>query len=296
MLEKIKQFNWKRHGTTLIKVMMDMKVLGLLSLNGILVYGMWDTFFHPSLDGLSSRDTAIAEQKKTLAEKENLQKQYGVWEQQLKSLDARMIPILPGSSSKVLSVTEAAELLDLAQGKLRDAAVLPVLQPPHDQRENVSLLPTANTTIDILQPDLAPGEAAADGSSPSASPPPAQPPTIGAPVPPGGSGASGGAPLAPGAQPKDKQTPENGGAATSIPAEKFDYDLKVTGTYPALMDLLNELVIRKKLIKINKVVITKSATETDQPDAKDYPDYPLKLDMVVSLSLFLYDAAQAPNP
>jgi len=292
VLDQIKQFNWKRHGNTVIKVLLDMKIIGLISLNGILVYGMWDTFFRPNLDGLSARDTAIAEQKKTLTEKENLQKQYAVWEQQLKSLNAEMIPISPDSSSKVLSVTEAAELLDLAQGKLRDVAVLPVLQPPHDHRESVSLSPVANTSIDILKPDAPPGDASSNGASPA--PAPAPPPTIPAPTLGNGPVGAGGHPSAIG--PEGSSQPENNGAATSILVEKFDYDLKVTGTYPALMDLLNELVIRKKLIKINKVVISKSATETDQPDAKEYPDYPLKLDMVVSLSLFLYESAQSANP
>lgn len=289
-LEQLKSFNWKRHGNTVLKVLMDIKVIGLIALNGVLIYGMWDTFFRPSLEGMASRDKAIAEQKQALSEKENLQKQYGSWEQQLKSLDAKMIRISPGSSSKVISVTEAAELLEMAQGHQRDAAILPPLQPPHDQRTNISLVPVANGTIDILNPDAAPG-AASTGNN--ATPQPSQLPTIMPPTPPEGAPPSGSPPPPPGSP--GSPTPESV-AATSIMVEKFDYDLKVTGTYPALMDLLNELVIRKKLIKINKVVISKSTTETDQPDAKEYPDYPLKLDMVVTLSMFLYESGEPQSP
>jgi hypothetical protein len=80
------------------------------------------------------------------------------------------------------------------------------------------------------------------------------------------------------------------GAASTIPVERYNYQLNVTGTYPALMDLLNQLVTRKKLLKINKVTISKSALDTaEPPDAKVYPDYPVKLDMAVSLSIFLYE-------
>ncbi len=285
-LEALKSFNWKRHGNTVLKVLMDVKVLGLISLNGVVVYGMWDTFFRPSLEGMKSRDTAIEEQRKALGDKESLQKQYGVWEQQLKSLDTNLIPIAAGNSAKVISVTESAELMDLAQGKLRDAQVLPPLQPPHDKRENISLTPTANSVLDILNPD-GPPSAGENAGAPAAG---NTLPTI---APPGTGGSSH--PEGPPAG--GKEGAQAGGAATTIPVEQYDYDLKATGTYPALMDLLNELVIRKKLIRINKVVISKSAlVAAAQPDAKDYPDYPLKLDMVVSLSIFLYETNAPAAP
>lgn len=289
-LELLKSFNWKRHGNTILKVLMDFKVLALIGLNGVVIYGMWDTFFHPSLEGMKSRDTAIEEQRKALTEKENLQKQYGVWEQQLKSLDTTLIPIASGNSAKVISVTESAELLNLANGKLRDSLVLPPLQPPHDKRENISLTSTANSVLDILNPD-GPSPTGDNGGSPAAAPPPM--PTI-APPSPGGPAPSGGPAQAPGG---GSSSEANNGAATTMPVEQYDYDLKASGTYPALMDLLNELVIRKKLIRINKVVISKSAVAAAaQPDAKDYPDYPLKLDMVVSLSIFLYESNAPATP
>jgi hypothetical protein len=266
MLGALKSFNWKRHSNTVIKVLLDFKVFGLIALNGLVVYGIgWDTILKPNLENIKSRDNALNEQKKALSEKENLQKQYGVWEQQLKSLDTQMIPVPEGNSSKVISVTESSELTQLALGKLRDVLILPPLQPPHDERDKVDLVPGASATIDIMKADGAPADAAA-------APPPAE---GGAPAPPGGESGNG--------------------IATSMPVDRFDYDLKVTGTYPALLDVLNELTIRKKLVKINKVTISKSVTASEeQPDAKEYPDYPLKLDMVVSLSIFLYASNGTP--
>ena len=79
-----------------------------------------------------------------------------------------------------------------------------------------------------------------------------------------------------------------------MPVDRYDYELKVTGTYPALMDVLNELTIWKTLVKINKITINKATITEEQPDAKDFPDYPLKLEMIVSLSLFLY-ASNGPQ-
>jgi hypothetical protein len=259
----LKGINWKRQGNTILKAALDFKVLGLLALNGLVLYGIgWDTVLRPNLASIQERDTALAEQRKQLDAKGSLQKQYGIWDQQLKSLNTALIPVSAGNSAKVLSVTTAAELQKLVEGKLRDTTVLPVLQPPHDQRQNVSLTAMGEGSLDILQ---------AEGGGASPGTPPAQ----------------NGSPGAPNAG-------NNTGVATSLPVEWFNYDVKVTGTYPALMDVLNELSIWKTLVRINKIVITKTPVTEAQPDAKEYPDYPLKLDMVVSLSIFLYNADGTP--
>lgn len=274
--------NWKKYLRTGISVALDFKVMGLVMLNVMLLYmGAWDTVMRPHLEQMQGRDKALEEQKKSLQEKEGLQKQYNTLEQQLKSLDTELMAVSQGNSAKVISVTEAADLLELAKGSLRDEQVLPRLLPPHDQRANVSLTFTANKTIDILKPDEPVGGAP---GAPAGEPPAAMP------TPP----ASGPGDLAGGQAPKGKGMP--GAAAgqpaqvgsSTLPVERYDYDLKVTGTYPALMDVVNELVIRKKLIHINKVVISRPTIPEPQPDAKDVPDFPVKLDMVVSLSMFLY--------
>lgn len=279
-LAQLKDINWKRQLNTILKVLIDFKVLGLVVLNGLVLYGIgWDTILRPSLESMKGRDAALNDQKKSLEAKGSLQKQYGVWEKQLRSLDITMIPVPAGNSTKVVSVTESAKLQKLVEGKLRDAAVLPPLQPPHDQRENISLTPTTTSSLDILKLDGAAAEQQ-----------PAKTPSDSAPGAPTGGAPSATAPSSgPGGE------AETGGGATSLPVDRYDYDLKVTGTYPALMDVLNELAIWKTLVKINKVTITKATVTEAQPDAKDYPDYPLKLEMVVSLSIFLYASNGAPH-
>ncbi len=259
MAVNVKLGSVKRNLNTAIKVMMDMKNLGLIVLMGFTLYGIgWDTILRPNLDKIKSSDDAIQQQKQALSEKQDSQRQYGVLEQQLKNLEVQMIPVPPGNSSKVVSVSESSELLKLARGENRNEALMPPLEPPHDRRENVSLTPTANSSFDLLQP-----EAPKDGAQPAA-----------APEAEAGSGAAG-------------------ALATSLPVEQYDYELKATGTYPALVDLLNVLVIEKRLIKINKIVITRLNGEM-MPDARDEPNFPVKLQMVISLSMFLYAATQSP--
>lgn len=266
-LDQLKKINWKRHLNTTLKVLTDFKVLGLLTLSGLTAYGIgWDTVIRPGLEGLHSRDNFIKEQNEALEKKQRLQREYGDLEQRLTNLETHLITFRQGSSSKIVSVTEAAELTDMAMGKIR-AANLPPLQPPHDVRDHVDLKPAETQTIDILHPN---------GDAPAPEPNPAAPPEAGAAgLGSGASGPGGGA---------------DAGVATTLPVERYNYTLSVTGTYPALMDLLNQLITRKKLLKINKVTISKSAFEmADTPDPKEYPDFPLKLDMVVSLSMFLYE-------
>jgi hypothetical protein len=268
-LEQIQKINWKRHLHTAFMVISDFKVLALIGLSGMTVYGIgWDTVIRPSLETLKSRDTAIKEQTQNLEQKQQLQREYGDLEQKLSNLDTHLLVVHQGTAAKIVSVTEAAELTDLALGKAR-AANLPVLPAPHNLRENVELKPLDNQSIDIQHPN---GDAPAAAASPEKAP-----------------DANG-----PGESPQQA-------ADAPMPVDLYNYELAVTGTYPALMDLLNELVTRKKLVRIKKVTISMAKTQSaDIPDAKEYPDYPLKLDMVVTLSLFMYsdnNAAPAPpNP
>ena len=260
MLDKIKTFNWKRHGNTVYKVLIDFKVIALLFLGGFTVYGIgWETVIKPSLDGLQAKDKIIKEQKEAMEKRQHIQQQYGTLEDKLKDLDVRMMIFRPGTSAKIVSVTEAAELTELTMGKHR-ASNLPPLPAPHNILENINLKLIDSATIDILNLN---GAAASTDAKPA-------------------DAASPGA---------------DASQITSLPVEQYNYDLSVTGTYPALVDLLNQLVASKKLFRINKVIISKPTTAIQEiPDAKEYPDFPVKLDMVVSLSLFLYEDSSSPAP
>ena len=263
MLNQLKAFNWKRHGNTLYKVLIDFKVIGLFFLASFTVYGIgWETVVKPSLDSLQSKDKVIKEQKDGIAKRQQLQQQYCALEDKLKNLDTHMIIFHAGTSAKIVSVTEAAELTELAMGKNR-ASNLPPLPPPHNRRENVNLKLIDAGTLDILNVNGDAPTSVTDASKPADS----------------------------AGQNADQSQ------ITSLPVERYNYELSVTGTYPALIDVLNQLVASKKLFKINKITISKPTTVTQEiPNAKEYPDFPVKLDMVVSLSLFLYEDNTTPGP
>lgn len=289
--------NWKKYLGIGIQVAMDFKVMGLIALNLMLLYmGLWDTVMRPNLEQIQGRDKALEEQKKSLQEREGIQKQYSTLEQQLKSLDTDLAKIPEGNSAKVVSVTEAAEILELAKGNLRDVKILPLLLPPHDKRGNVSLTPISNGKLDLLRPDegdISAGSATAGGQTVGGP----SPSIMGSSVGPDATPVLGNGPM-PGGGPNGISMPAQViqvGSAT-LPVERFDYELKVTGTYPALMDVLNELVIRKKLVKVNKVTISRSTEADSQPDARDNPEFPVPLDMVVSLSMLLSPLSNAGQP
>lgn len=257
-----KSVNWKRHSNTLIKVFSDIKNLSMLALFVFIIYGIaWDTVLRPSLKDLKGRDEAIKEHQGQLNEKGQLQKQYLEWERTLQGIEQDLIPVVTGNSTKVLSVSESSELVSLARSESRNEAV-PALPSPHDHRESVTLVPGENKVVDISA--LLEGKPAVPNAEEQAQPQ---------------------------AQP-GKPTDGSESAKTGFSAEQYDYDLKVSGTYPALVDLVNQLVLQKKLVKINKIVISKAQSEEETPDPKEYPDYPVKLDMIISLSLFLYATEQ----
>lgn len=259
----IQSIPWKRYINTTIKVFSDFKNLCLLGLLGFIFYGIaWDTVLRPNLENLKARDQVIQKQREILGQRDNLQKQYEALEKQLKGLTQDLIPVPAGGSGKVISVSESGELLEMTRGELRKTLGLQILQPPHDHLESVSLTPTGdNQTLNLLT--LLNTDNSAAG--------PAHP---GMPIP-----------------------VENPDTTPVLSAEQYDYELKVSGTYVALIDLLNQLALHPKLVKINKVVITKAVNgkPEDEPDPQEFPDYPVKLEMVVSLTLFLYAADTAAS-
>ena len=267
-LYDLKNIQWKRHLHTAWLVIADFKVVGLMGLSVMTVYGIgWDTVIRPNLEALHGRDEALKAQSALLEKKQNLQHDYGDLEQKLAHLDTDLVQVSEGTSAKIVSLTEASTLTDLALGKARDARV-PEPPTPHNIREHVVLKPINNLSMDLLHP-------IADVTSSD----PAHPPKEAEKA--GDSGNN------PGSGQDETNQP--------VPLEIYNYELRATGTYPALMDLVNQLTTHKRLVKIDKVTVSKSTFEAAElPDAKTDPDYPLKLDMVLTLSIFLYNDPHAP--
>ena len=256
-LKRLQGLRWKHGLHLLIRVFSDFRNAGLLALLLFVAWGIgWETVLHPGLQAIGEQGEVIQTQKKAMAEKRNLQKRYDFWGAQLKDLTHDLIPVGAEQSIKVLSVSESGELLKMARGELRQLVGLQPLQPPHQVLENVSVTPAANSATDLLSL-----------LEPSSSSQPAQ------------SNAA------------TKKTPA---AATSgLPVERYDYDLKATGTYAAIADFINQLTLYPRLVRINRIVIARlSGGNAPEPDPKAFPDYPVKLDMTLSVSLFFHAATK----
>lgn len=127
------------------------------------------------------------------------------------------------------------------------------LPEPHNALELMNFKPLGDSIIDISAPDT--------------------------PV------VSGGQP-APNGQPPGTPAPDN---PNSI--NRYDFEMRVKGTYPALVDLVNQLSLAKNLVVIDKVIVTKSQKEKErEPDSTEKPDYPVPTEMTVYFSLFIHDA------
>lgn len=256
LLDQLKRLTWKRYGNTALKTLMEPRVALLAGLMIFILYGIgWDTVLRPSFDVLRVRDEALAKHRAELAKKQALQQHYVELNRQLRNMDITMLSIRSGNSATVIALDETAEIFRLAQGGKMAGRPWPTLPKPHDSRENVSLTPTGSVSLDLRKPPDS--TKASDKTTQNAS--------------------------------SELNPATSDGGPNSVPVERFDYDLKASGTYPALMDLLNELVTYPKLIQINQIQIVPNTTaDAERPDAATYPDFPVKLDMLVSLSLFLY--------
>jgi len=257
----IQNINWQRQANTLFKVLLDMKVLGLIVFMGFTCYGIgWDTVLRPNLEEWNRKDTAIADLKKTLDEKQALFNKYDSLEKDLQNLDTVMDAVPPTDQPNLVALGVSESLLKTLHGELRDQLKIPPLPPPHNIRKDAGISAVSTPSeVDLLNP----------------------------------TGATAAAPQA--NQTGSRPGGEEQAMSASLPVQRYDFDLKVSGTYPALLDVLNELTLRKHLVRLNKITITKPV-DPNEPDARDpgANDYPLMLDMTVNLSVYLYTANAQP--
>lgn len=260
------------------------KVGGLLaSLFVLLMPVGYDGIFKPGWEQVQSTNNALKAAEKKLEHKKAEMQQFDQWKQQLKGLEFGMAEVQAGQSPKVLAASQSSFLMDLAKGANRDAALGPGLPEPHSKREVLSLTSRSEQEYDILQPDA------------------------------GKSGETGGGD-------KAKQEAAAGAPLKNLKVWRFDYELKVRGTYPALADLINQLIYQKQTFKLNEVRIevaplanttdnntalasgtpgavptnSDSSTGAAPPDSPTTPPPPAvvmtqPLDMTLGFSLFYYD-------
>jgi len=271
--DTLKNANFIRYRGTILKVLMNPRILVLIGVLFFTIFSIGgDTVLGPNLTKIKAQDEMIKNSRQQLDQKQQERKRVVDLESELKNLTTQLIPVASGNSPTVVAVSESSEILKIAKGGLRPEKKMNVdgqeeqaLPKPHDTRENVSLTPTSSETIDITK--------ALESSTTPASPTPSQ---------------------SPGPNPGGPNSSPSAVVATSLNAYQFNYELKATGTYAALIDLINALALRRHLVKFNKISIVPSTNAHQAiPDATDDPDFPVKLDLDAVISIYLYDA---PDP
>lgn len=84
---------------------------------------------------------------------------------------------------------------------------------------------------------------------------------------------------------------EMGNTTTQIEFERYDYTIEVQGTYPGLLDFVNQLALLKPLVAINsiEIIAAEGTNLASRPDPELNPDFPLRLKMMMEYSIFLQD-------
>ena len=247
---ELKESDPKTIVMSLGKAMGNMKVLATIFCFFFGIYAIgYETVFVPSMADLKRRDDAIQSEKELLEQKEQQQAQFERWETETSALSTKMVRLKPEQSAKVISLKESEKVVSLA--KTSPDSKLP---DPHNKREGISLNALDSATLTISN-----GQSATVGGD--------------APPQPGieGDGSRG-------------EDVRNG----PINVEQFDYKINLSGTYPAVVDFVNQIVSLDNLIAIKEITIERIGDASSLPDPEKFPDYPVKVNMTVLFSIYLY--------
>lgn len=81
----------------------------------------------------------------------------------------------------------------------------------------------------------------------------------------------------------------------SVQLTRYQYELALRGPYPALSAFINRLALAPQLVGVDRVDIQRLPLgRRALPDILSRPDYPVPLEMVVSLSFYLADTSAQP--
>lgn len=207
-----------------------------------------------SMNSLKVRDDALKQQSEAIKHKQDQQRQFDAWRNEVTNVSTKIVRLKPEQSSKVISLKESEKVFSIAR------TGNPVLSDPNNTLEAVSLTPIGESAINLGEG----GVVAAPGSSP---------PTSAAPSAQGALGDGVG----------ENQQP------VTIALDKYDYKLSVTGTYPAVVDLVNRLVLLDDLLAISDITIERASNDPATfPDPEKFPDYPVKVTLTLNFSIYLY--------
>ena len=257
-INDLKKIDAKQALQTLLGVMKDFKVLAaFLSFFLILYFIGVDTVYMPMKKELDGREETLQSRRKEVEELRKKADQNEALRKELGGLTKTLIMVAQGDSAKVVSLKESGHVVNIAKGLERVFGEENPLPPPHDKRDQVNIVAKGISSVDILQQE-GQQDTSSKGSEENENIP--------------GGGGNG---------------PKND--ITSLPLEKHDYEIQMVGTYPALVEFINQLTSMEKLVVIDELTMTPVPLE-DRPNPADEPNFPLMVQLKLQFSLYLYNA------
>jgi hypothetical protein len=257
IFNNLKAIKWKPFVAAMWPVVKDFKVAGLLFMNAFTLYAIcWDTIVRPGLQDIGNIDKGLATEHQKIDQQKKFQADLQLLQNELKELKTSMLTVSSKGSSRLVAVQEAAKLKSLFEGGLPEERLLPELPQFVRQPRTVTINPGNMVDLDIqklitkINAQPAPP---AEGSVEST--------TEGNPT---------GNPSA---------TPSH------LILKEFEYQVDIHSTYANLLDIINELTLHTKLVKIKQLTI-----KPDQDNATwNAENKPIQLVMNLVLSVFVYE-------
>jgi hypothetical protein len=274
----------KKQVNTYFKALTDVKIIMLAILLIFLLYeGAYDSIFKPKLAQLTTLNETSDTRTKELEQKVQGLEHLNQLESTLKDLQTTVIELPQGESPRVVAASESKKVADLANSPV--VFTTAPSSPVEPQKESTGSEPNKDKPLneETLEPEKNKETFNATGINKREV----------VSFSPKGDSVINILDAKAVAQFKD-----NG--LTTINLLKFDYELKLKGSYAALVDFLNKVVMMKNLVSINHLVFELPKEEaTVQPTNpldkskanKDESDNSVPVEMTLNFSVYIYDPA-----
>jgi hypothetical protein len=258
---------------TLQKVLgglLDVKNASLILLLGFLLYQiLYDSCIRGPLELLGQNQAMIDQETTHFSDKIKQFERYQRLAKTMTEVPIKVLTRKPTDSTSVLIAREAEKIVNYIKGINRAPGLTAPLPSPHDRLQLLTLRPTGATPVIFSTESPRPQSVEPAASAPNPGSPPA---------PPHGEGKEGSA----SAPPIQRAGPPVAIAPAAEPegfkGEQFQFDIAVRGTYPACMDLINQLTQHPYLLTLNQGTITPLPATANE------------VEMHVALSVFIADA------
>lgn len=273
IVNTLREVQWREVSSVAVQVLADMRVSGSIAFFFLIIYFIgYDTVLRPNMEILKGIDESIKTQQDVIADKKKDQEKYQLWAKELEGLKAHLITLSSNDVPTVIAAGELSEIQAIMTGKSRNASTEEPLSAPHDKVENVVVKQTSMTEVTLKSEDAA--AKSAENSKPASGP------------------SMAGAKVAEAGPPREAPAVPN-----EVTVTRYDYEASATGTFAALVDVVNHLVMREKLIVIRDIELATATLPegVPRPDPKTEENAPVKVDMKLKLSVYMAPEVKKAN-